>query len=178
MWDLRNTNSRELFKVLGTTGGPPGSRSRHLGIKRPMLTIILYSLDSENPIFIGFCVQCVPWLSRNVRDEIRDFPTRSWRPRFNNGQSVARGLKEGCIWSDWSGGVGIIRESKKICPVVSEWSVGWNVGFLSNRCNCESRWRTFEVATKLLRGRNTCCGDLCIATKRFQALFGSERQCR
>jgi hypothetical protein len=34
------------------------------------------------------------------------------------------GLKEGCIWSDWSGGVGIIRESKKICPVVSDWSVG------------------------------------------------------
>jgi hypothetical protein len=34
MWDLRSTNSRELFKVLGTTGGPPGSRSRHLGIKR------------------------------------------------------------------------------------------------------------------------------------------------
>ena len=89
MWDLRSTNSRELFKVLGTTGGPPGSRSRHLGIKRPMLTIILYSLDSENPIFIGFCVQCVPWLSRNVRDEIRDFSTRSWRPRFNNGQRAA-----------------------------------------------------------------------------------------
>jgi hypothetical protein len=34
------------------------------------------------------------------------------------------GLKEGCIWSDWSGGVGIIRESKKICPVVSDSSGG------------------------------------------------------
>jgi hypothetical protein len=34
------------------------------------------------------------------------------------------GLKEGCIWSDWSGGVGIIRESKNFRPVVSEWSVG------------------------------------------------------
>ena len=34
------------------------------------------------------------------------------------------GLKEGCIWSDSSGGVGIIRESKNICPVVSDWSVG------------------------------------------------------
>jgi len=92
MWDLSGTNSRELFKVLGTTGGPPGSRSQRLRIKRPMRTIILYSLDSENPIFIGFCVQCVqrvPWLSRNVRDEIRDVPTRSWRPRFNNGQCVA-----------------------------------------------------------------------------------------
>jgi hypothetical protein len=29
------------------------------------------------------------------------------------------GLKEGCIWSDWSGEVGTIRESKKICPVGS-----------------------------------------------------------
>jgi hypothetical protein len=34
------------------------------------------------------------------------------------------GLKEGCIWSDSSGGVGIIRESKKPCPVVPDWSVG------------------------------------------------------
>jgi len=34
------------------------------------------------------------------------------------------GLKEGCIWSDWSGGVAIIRESKKICPVVSDSSGG------------------------------------------------------
>jgi hypothetical protein len=41
MWDLSRTNSRELPKVLGITGssdsgGPPGSRSRHLGIKRGM----------------------------------------------------------------------------------------------------------------------------------------------
>jgi hypothetical protein len=34
------------------------------------------------------------------------------------------GLKEGCIWSDWSGGVGIIRESKKFRPVVSDSSGG------------------------------------------------------
>jgi hypothetical protein len=45
------------------------------------------------------------------------------------------GLKEGCIRSDRSGGAGIIRESKKICPVVSEWSMGRNVGFLSEECN-------------------------------------------
>jgi hypothetical protein len=87
--------------------------------------MILYSLDSESPIFIGFCVQCVqcvPWLSRNVRDEIRDVPTRSWRPRFNNGQGVARGLKEGMhmvglvrwrrnhprIKENLSGGVGMV----------------------------------------------------------------------
>jgi hypothetical protein len=30
------------------------------------------------------------------------------------------GLKEGCEWLDWSGGVGIIRESKKNCPVWSD----------------------------------------------------------
>jgi hypothetical protein len=67
----------ELLISSKTPGGPPGSRSRHLGIKRPLRTIIRYSLDSESPIFIGFCVQCVqcvPWLSRNVRDDIRDFP--------------------------------------------------------------------------------------------------------
>jgi hypothetical protein len=34
MWDVGRTNSRELLKVIGTTGGPPGSRSRHLRIKR------------------------------------------------------------------------------------------------------------------------------------------------
>ncbi len=75
----------ERAPIVGFSG-PPGSRSRHLGIKRPMRTTFFYSLASEKPIFIGFCVQCVPWLSRNVRDEIRDFPTRSWSPRFNNGQ--------------------------------------------------------------------------------------------
>jgi hypothetical protein len=42
------------------------------------------------------------------------------------------GLKGGCIRSEWSGDVGFIRESKKICPVVSEWSVGWNVGFFNS----------------------------------------------
>jgi hypothetical protein len=36
MWDLSGTNSSELSKLVGTTGGPPGSRSRHLGIKRGM----------------------------------------------------------------------------------------------------------------------------------------------
>ena len=36
MWDLSGTNSWELSKLLGTTGGPPESRSRHLGIKRGM----------------------------------------------------------------------------------------------------------------------------------------------
>jgi hypothetical protein len=30
------------------------------------------------------------------------------------------GLKEGCGWSERSGEVGIIRESKKICPVRSD----------------------------------------------------------
>ena len=34
------------------------------------------------------------------------------------------GLKEGCIWSDWSGGVGIIRESKITSPVVPHSSGG------------------------------------------------------
>src|ERR1019366_7567 len=42
-------------------------------------------------------------------------------PRLDPG---TLGLKEGCIWSNWSGEVGIIRESKKTCPVVSDWSGG------------------------------------------------------
>jgi hypothetical protein len=32
------------------------------------------------------------------------------------------GLKEGCGWSDPSGEVGIVRDSKKFCPVVSDLS--------------------------------------------------------
>jgi hypothetical protein len=39
MWDLSGTNSKELSKVLGTTGGPPGSRSQRLRIERGMLTV-------------------------------------------------------------------------------------------------------------------------------------------
>jgi hypothetical protein len=31
------------------------------------------------------------------------------------------GLKEGCKSSDSSGGLGMIREAKKICPVVWDW---------------------------------------------------------
>ena len=36
MWDLRGTNSYGNSKVLGATGGPPGSRSQRLRIKRGM----------------------------------------------------------------------------------------------------------------------------------------------
>ena len=32
------------------------------------------------------------------------------------------GLKEGCGWSEWSGGVGIIRDSAEACPVASDLS--------------------------------------------------------
>jgi len=32
------------------------------------------------------------------------------------------GLKEGCGCSEWSGGVGIVRDSKKICLVASDLS--------------------------------------------------------
>ena len=52
-------------------------------------------------------------------------PGTAGRPGLDPG---TLGLKEGCIWSDWSGGVGIIRESKKTCPVVSDSSGG--VGFV------------------------------------------------
>jgi hypothetical protein len=45
------------------------------------------------------------------------------------------------MWSDWSGGVGIIRISKKICPVVSDWSV-CSYGFV------KSRRRVFDFLTQ------------------------------
>jgi hypothetical protein len=50
------------------------------------------------------------------------------------------GLKEGCIWSDWSGGVGIIRIAKKICPVVSDSSggVGLVCGMKCGKCDREA----------------------------------------
>jgi hypothetical protein len=76
MWDLSRTNSRELFKLLATTGGP----------------------------VVG-------------------------RPGLDPG---TLGLKEGCIWSAWSGGVGIIRISKKTCSVVSDWSV-CSYGFVKSK---------------------------------------------
>jgi len=54
------------------------------------------------------------------------------------------GLKEGRIWSDWSGGVGIIRESKKICPVVSDSSTG--VGLVCGmKCGICDRSRLFSM---------------------------------
>jgi hypothetical protein len=37
---------------------------------------------------------------------------------------VKMAIEEGRGWSDSSGEVGIIRESKTICPVESDWSVG------------------------------------------------------
>ena len=49
------------------------------------------------------------------------------------------GLKEGCGWSERSGEVGIIRESKKICPVESD-SFG-GVGFV-----CGTKRGIFERA--------------------------------
>ena len=41
------------------------------------------------------------------------------RPGFDPG---TLGLKEGYGWSEWSGGVGMIRESKETCPVASDLS--------------------------------------------------------
>jgi hypothetical protein len=58
------------------------------------------------------------------------------------------GLKEGCIGSDWSGGVGIIRESKKIRPVVSDSSGG--VGMVCGmKCGICDRSRLFSMRVHL-----------------------------
>ena len=57
------------------------------------------------------------------------------------------GCEEACIWSDWSGGVGIIRESKKICLVVSDSSggVGLVCGMKCGKCEWVARLRTVLI---------------------------------
>jgi hypothetical protein len=63
------------------------------------------------------------------------------------------GLKEGCIWSDWSGGVGIIRKSTKIFLVVSDWSGG--VGLVGGmECGISERTVQLRIALAHVRGRN------------------------
>jgi hypothetical protein len=63
------------------------------------------------------------------------------------------GLKEGCIWSDWSGGVGIIRESKQICPVGSDSSDG--VGLVCGmECGISERTVQLSLALAHVRSRN------------------------
>jgi hypothetical protein len=48
------------------------------------------------------------------------------------------------MWSDWSGGVGIIRETKKTCPVVSDSSGG--VGMVCGmKCEICERSQLFSV---------------------------------
>jgi integrase len=54
------------------------------------------------------------------------------------------GLKEACVWSDWSGGVGFIRKSKKTCPVVSDSSGG--VGLVCGmKCGKSERTQSLSV---------------------------------
>jgi hypothetical protein len=62
------------------------------------------------------------------------------------------GLKEGCIWSDSSGGVGIIRISKKTCPVVSDSSGG--VGLVcGKKCGKSERTVQLRIALAHVRSR-------------------------
>ena len=68
-------------------------------------------------------------------------------------RSGTLGLKEGCIWSDSSGGVGIIRESKKTCPVVSDSSGG--VGLVCGmKCGIFERTVPLRNASARVRSRN------------------------
>jgi hypothetical protein len=63
------------------------------------------------------------------------------------------GLKEGYIWSDSSGGVGIIRESKNFCPVVSDSSGG--VGMVCGmKCGISERTVQLRIALAHVRSRN------------------------
>jgi len=66
------------------------------------------------------------------------------RPGLDSG---TLGLKEACRWSDSSGEVGIIRDSKKICPVVSESSRG--VGLVCGM-ECGITERVMRPRTALL----------------------------
>jgi hypothetical protein len=54
-------------------------------------------------------------------------------------------------WSDWSGGVGIIRESKKTCPVVSDSSGG--VGMVCGM-ECGISERTVQLGIELAHVRS------------------------
>ena len=60
------------------------------------------------------------------------------------------GLKEGCIWSEWSGAVGIIRISKKTCPVVSDSSggVGLVCGIFSGIFSMGIAWGLMSEARR------------------------------
>jgi integrase len=57
------------------------------------------------------------------------------------------GLKEGCGWSEWSGEVGIIRESKKSCPVASDSS--GDVGMVRGKLRGISRLKSCTVQVRV-----------------------------
>jgi hypothetical protein len=62
------------------------------------------------------------------------------------------GLKEGCICSDWSGGVGSIRISKKTGPAVSDSSGG--VGMACGmKCGKSERTVQLRIALAHVRSR-------------------------
>jgi hypothetical protein len=56
--------------------------------------------------------------------------------RVAGDSALINGVQEACMWSDWSGGVGIIRISKKTCSVGSDWSggVGLVCGMKCGKC--------------------------------------------
>jgi len=64
------------------------------------------------------------------------------------------GLKEGCIWSEWSGAVGIIRISKKTCPVVSDSSggVGLVCGMKCGNCGLQLKGRWVVLCSVKVHG--------------------------
>jgi hypothetical protein len=104
--------------------------------------------------------------------KIFDFPSKAPRPLGSTSVKVqihivgrpgldpgTLGLKEGCIRSDWSGGVGIIRESKKICPVVPDSSGG--VGLVCGmKCGKSERSRLFSLRVHAGPSTPTIC-DSC-----------------
>jgi len=58
-------------------------------------------------------------VARNRENLRRSLVLLVGRPGLDPG---TLGLNEGYEWSNLSGGVGFIRDLKKICPMVSEWS--------------------------------------------------------
>jgi hypothetical protein len=63
MRDLSGTNSRELSKVPGTAGGPPGSRSQRLRTKRNCQTVVVCRSRSVCRLFsrnrVVWCRPCL-----------------------------------------------------------------------------------------------------------------------
>src|ERR1019366_2265261 len=125
----------------------PKSRAR---AAEAMRSVLFDEDQSPRPLAsVGLATQLATLdeANENKRDLTRDLVGR---PGLDPG---TLGLKDGCIWSDSSGGVGIIRESKKTCPGVSDSSGG--VGMVRGmECGISERTVQLRIALAHFRSHN------------------------